>query len=43
MFFEFGITLAVAVIVSAFVALTLTPMMCSRVLKAKVVGGHVQH
>ncbi len=43
LFFEFGITLSVAVMVSAFVALTLTPMMCSRMLKAKVVDGHVQH
>ncbi len=33
LFYEFGITLAVSVLVSAFVALTLTPMMCSRLLK----------
>ena len=43
LFFEFGITLAVSVLVSAFVALTLTPMMCSRVLRAKVVSGQAQH
>ncbi|WP_438483565.1 efflux RND transporter permease subunit [Oleiharenicola lentus] len=43
LFFEFGITLAVAVLVSAFVALTLTPMMCSRLLRAQVVDGHAQH
>lgn len=43
LFYEFGITLAVAVVVSAFVALTLTPMLCSRVLQAKMVGGHAQH
>jgi multidrug efflux pump len=43
LFFEFGITLAVSVLVSAFVALTLTPMMCSRVLKAKVVDGQARH
>ncbi|RXK56748.1 efflux RND transporter permease subunit [Oleiharenicola lentus] len=43
LFFEFGITLAVSVLVSAFVALTLTPMLCSRVLKAKVVDGKAQH
>lgn len=43
LFFEFGITLAVAVLVSAFVALTLTPMMCSRVLRTKLVAGHAQH
>ncbi len=43
LFFEFGITLAVSVLVSAFVALTLTPMLCSRVLRAKVVAGQAQH
>lgn len=43
LFFEFGITLAVSVLVSAFVALTLTPMLCSRVLKTKVVDGHRKH
>ncbi|HEY0865668.1 MAG TPA: efflux RND transporter permease subunit [Lacunisphaera sp.] len=43
LFFEFGITLAVSVLVSAFVALTLTPMLCSRVLKARLVGGQAQH
>jgi multidrug efflux pump len=35
LFFEFGITLALAVTFSAIVALTLTPMLCSRVLKLK--------
>ncbi|HEX2861260.1 MAG TPA: efflux RND transporter permease subunit, partial [Lacunisphaera sp.] len=43
LFKEFGLTLAVSVLVSAFVALTLTPMLCSRVLKAKVVGGKAVH
>lgn len=43
LFFEFGLTLAVAVLVSAFVALTLTPMLCSRMLRAKRVDGHVKH
>ncbi|HRG57120.1 MAG TPA: efflux RND transporter permease subunit, partial [Lacunisphaera sp.] len=43
LFFEFGITLAVSVLVSAFVALTLTPMMCSRVLQTKVVDGQARH
>ena len=38
LFYEFGISLAVSVLVSAFVALTLTPMMCSRLLK-----GHGEH
>lgn len=43
LFFEFGITLAVAVFVSAFVSLTLTPMLCSRILHIKRVNGHIQH
>ncbi|WP_439541576.1 multidrug efflux RND transporter permease subunit [Hyphomicrobium sp.] len=34
MFSEFALTLTIAVIVSAIVSLTLTPMMCSRLLKA---------
>ena len=34
LFYEFGITLAVSVLVSAFVALTLTPMLCSRLLRS---------
>ncbi len=32
-FFEFGLTVAVTVFTSTFVALTLTPMLCSRILK----------
>ncbi len=43
LFREFGLTLAVAVLVSAFVALTLTPMLCSRMLKSKVVAGRAAH
>ena len=35
LFREFAITLSVAVVVSAFVSLTLTPMMCARLLKAE--------
>jgi multidrug efflux pump len=35
LFREFAITLSVTILVSAFVSLTLTPMMCSRLLKAK--------
>ncbi len=38
LFTEFALTVAGAVAVSGFVALTLTPMMCSRILKA-----HEQH
>ncbi|UEM05960.1 efflux RND transporter permease subunit [Skermanella rosea] len=34
LFLEFALTLAGAVLVSGFVALTLTPMMCSKLLKA---------
>jgi multidrug efflux pump len=33
LFNEFGVTLATAVLVSGFVALTLTPMLCSRILR----------
>ena len=33
LFFEFGITLAAAVLMSALVALTLSPMLCSRLLR----------
>ncbi|WP_438481172.1 efflux RND transporter permease subunit [Oleiharenicola lentus] len=43
LFYEFGITLAVAVLVSAFVALTLTPMLCSTMLKQAKTGGHLEH
>lgn len=35
LFFEFGITLALAVACSSIVALTLTPMLCSRLLKLR--------
>ena len=38
LFNEFGIAVAVAVLISGFVALTLTPMMCSRTLRRH--GGH---
>ncbi len=34
-FFEFGLTVAATVFMSTFVALTLTPMLCARVLKYK--------
>ncbi len=43
LFFEFGVTLAIAVMVSAFVALTLTPMLSSRMLKSKVIDGKRRH
>ena len=35
LFREFAITLSVAILVSAFVSLTLTPMMCAKLLKHK--------
>jgi multidrug efflux pump len=35
LFKEFAITLTITILISAFVSLTLTPMMCARVLKAK--------
>jgi len=40
LFTEFAYTLAGAVFVSAVIALTLSPMMCSRFLKAPVPGEH---
>jgi multidrug efflux pump len=43
LFFEFGLTLAISVLVSAFVALTLTPMLCSRMLTREVRNGHAVH
>ena len=33
MFREFALTLTIAVVVSAIVSLTLTPMMCARLLR----------
>ncbi|HXB72690.1 MAG TPA: multidrug efflux RND transporter permease subunit [Candidatus Acidoferrales bacterium] len=38
LFREFAITLSVTILVSAFVSLTLTPMMCSRLLRHKPVS-----
>ena len=40
LFREFAITLSIAVVVSAIVSLTLTPMMCSRLLKAETGKQH---
>ncbi|HSQ61463.1 MAG TPA: efflux RND transporter permease subunit, partial [Acidobacteriota bacterium] len=40
LFNEFGITVAVAVLLSGFVALTLTPMLCSRILRG---GAEEEH
>ncbi len=41
LFLEFALTLAGAVIISGFVALTLTPMMCSRILKHNPAPGRI--
>ena len=38
LFREFAVTLAVTILISAVVSLTLTPMMCSRILKDKSVA-----
>ena len=39
MFREFALTLTIAVVVSAIVSLTLTPMMCSRILRHQAASG----
>ncbi len=39
LFNEFGVAVAVSVLISGFVALTLTPMLCSRLLKRAAPGG----
>jgi multidrug efflux pump len=39
MFREFALTLTIAVVVSAIVSLTLTPMMCAKLLTSAKVGG----
>ncbi|ART64194.1 multidrug efflux RND transporter permease subunit [Kushneria marisflavi] len=38
LFREFAITLAVAIVISAFISLTLTPMLCAKMLKARAPG-----
>jgi len=40
LFREFAVTLAVTILVSAFVSLTLTPMMCAKLLKYKPESEH---
>jgi len=40
-FYEFGITVTFAVLISTFIALTLSPMLCSRVLKVQKSHGRV--
>jgi multidrug efflux pump len=41
LFNEFGITLAVAVVISSWVALTLSPMLCAKVLKVPTTHGKI--
>jgi multidrug efflux pump len=41
LFMEFALTVAAAVVVSGFVALTLTPMMCSKLLRRETTHGPV--
>ncbi len=38
LFKEFAVTLAVAILISAFVSLTLTPMLCAKVLRKKALN-----
>ncbi|MEI9952827.1 MAG: efflux RND transporter permease subunit [Pseudomonadota bacterium] len=40
LFREFAVTLAVTVVLSALVSLTLTPMMCARILRPSSLDGH---
>ncbi len=40
LFREFAFTLSIAIVISLFVSLTLTPMMCSRLLRRERRGGH---
>jgi multidrug efflux pump len=41
LFNEFGMTVAVAVLISGFVALTLTPMLCSKILRGHQTEGRI--
>src|SRR6267143_620273 len=43
LFREFAITISAAILVSGFVSLTLTPMLCSRLLKAKGIRESARH
>ncbi len=42
-FREFAVTIAVAIVISGFVSLTLTPMLCARVLRARHDGERKQN
>lgn len=41
LFGEFGVTVAIAILISGFISLTLTPMLCSRFLKESGRHGHL--
>ena len=41
-FFEFAMTISIAILLSGFVSLTLTPMLCARMLKHQHVHGEAQ-
>ncbi|WP_430230659.1 multidrug efflux RND transporter permease subunit [Paraburkholderia tropica] len=43
LFYEFAVTLAVAIVISALVSLTLVPMLCARLLRAAPHGTHGTH
>jgi multidrug efflux pump len=43
LFREFAVTLAVTILISALVSLTLVPMMCAKLLKARKHGGEAAH
>jgi HAE1 family hydrophobic/amphiphilic exporter-1 len=43
LFREFAVTISAAILVSGFVSLTLTPMLCSRLLKAKAIRETALH
>ncbi len=40
LFREFAVTLSVTILISALVSLTLVPMLCARLLRARPAGGH---
>ncbi len=43
LFREFAVTLAVTILISAVVSLTLVPMMCAKLLKQRAPGSHSTH
>jgi HAE1 family hydrophobic/amphiphilic exporter-1 len=38
LFYEFAVTISVAILISGFISLSLTPMLCSRFLRHKIAG-----